>query len=152
MNYHFMNTKDEHNGKNPVLSMKDESTGNRYMRAVGKKGVGIASGTDMEWLVKDLSEELKSWGRPGGVNGNIVMKTDGEPAVVALREALARYHGGVVTPEQPPAEESQAMGAEEESGKTMRGMVKVYEDQLEDKANFKDWKLCRLVKASCTRS
>ena len=39
------------------------------------------------------SGELKSWGHPVGANGNIVMKTDGEPAVVALREALARYHG-----------------------------------------------------------
>jgi hypothetical protein len=136
MNYHFMSTKDEQNGKNPVLNMKDESTGNRYMRAVGKKGVGITDGNDMEWLIKDLSEELKSWGHPGGVNGNIVMKTDGEPAVVALREAVARYHGGVVTPEQPPPGESQAMGAEEESGKTMRGMVKVYKDQLEEKAKM----------------
>ena len=40
--------------------MKDESTGNRYLRAVGKKGV-----EDMGWLVKDLHEELKSWGAHG---------------------------------------------------------------------------------------
>ena len=52
-----MSTRDAENGKNPVLAMKDESTGNRYLRAVGKKGV-----EDMEWLVKDLHEELQSWG------------------------------------------------------------------------------------------
>ena len=37
MNYHFMSTEDEKNWKNPVLGIKDENTGNRYMRAVGKK-------------------------------------------------------------------------------------------------------------------
>ena len=42
--------------------MKDESTGNRYMRAVGHKGVD-----GMDWLIKDLHEELKSWGHMGGL-------------------------------------------------------------------------------------
>ena len=35
--------------------MKREYTGNRYLRAVSKKGV-----EGMEWLVKDICEELKS--------------------------------------------------------------------------------------------
>ena len=48
LNYHFMSTRDAGNGKNPVLAMKDESTGNRYLRAVGHKGV-----EGMDWLVKD---------------------------------------------------------------------------------------------------
>ena len=64
MNYNFMSTEDEKNGKNPVLGMKDESTGNRFMRAVCKKGIG--EGTEMEWLIKDIDEELKSGGHPGG--------------------------------------------------------------------------------------
>ena len=55
LNYHFMSTRDAENGDNPVLAMKDESTGNRYLRAVGQKGV-----EGMEWLVKDLHEELES--------------------------------------------------------------------------------------------
>jgi len=62
LNYHFMSTRDAENGKNPVLAMKDESTGNRYMRAVGHKGVD-----GMDWLIKDLHEELKSWGHMGGL-------------------------------------------------------------------------------------
>ena len=43
-----------------VLAMKDESTGNRHLRAVGQKGV-----EGMEWLVKDICEEFKSWGSYG---------------------------------------------------------------------------------------
>ena len=48
---------------------------------------------DMEWLVKDMSNELKVWGRPGGAAGNIILKSDGEPAMLAVRDALAKYHG-----------------------------------------------------------
>ena len=61
LNYHFMSTRDAGNGKNLVLAMKDESAGSRHLRAVGQKGV-----EGMEWLVKDLHEELKSWGHMGG--------------------------------------------------------------------------------------
>ena len=65
------------------------------------------------------------------------MKTDGEASIVALREALAKYHGGVVTPETPPTGESQAHGSAEENGRRLRGMIKVYLNQLEEKANVK---------------
>ena len=40
LTYHFMSTRDAENGGNLVLALKDESTGNRYLRAVGQKGVG----------------------------------------------------------------------------------------------------------------
>ena len=56
---------------------------------------------------------------------------------MALRDAVARYHGGVVTPEVPPAGESQAHGSAEENGKRMRGLVKVYKDQIEERASVK---------------
>ena len=47
-----------------MIVMIDESTDNRYMRAAGKKGLGDNS--DMEWLIVDMNEELKSWGYTGG--------------------------------------------------------------------------------------
>ena len=71
----------------PALVMIDEQTGNKYMRVVGQKGIG--SGGEMRWLIKDLHEELKAWGRPGGDQSKIILKTDGEPAIIAVREALA---------------------------------------------------------------
>ena len=84
----------------PSLVMIDQAHGNRYMRVVDQKGLG--DNGEMQWLVKDLHEELKSWGFPGGGDHRVILKTDGEPAVVALREALSKLHGGVVSPEQPP--------------------------------------------------
>ena len=55
-----MNDKDRQNGSNPILIMIDESTGEKYSRAVGKKGVGEDG--EMDWLIKDICEELRSWG------------------------------------------------------------------------------------------
>ena len=40
--------------------MKREKTGDKFTRAVGRKG--ISSDGDTDWLIKDMSEELKSWG------------------------------------------------------------------------------------------
>ena len=85
----------------------------------------------MRWLVQDMHEELKSWGRPGGPNSRLIMKSDSEKPMVALREALARRHGGMVTPEQPPKGESASNGRVEEAGRTIRDMVRVLKLQLE---------------------
>ena len=40
----------------PMMVMVDESTGNKYMRAVGHKGLGVDG--DQSWLVKDMHQEL----------------------------------------------------------------------------------------------
>ena len=105
------------------------------MRAVGRKGLG--EGKEMEWLIKDLLEELEAWGYPGGGDNKIIMKSDGERSIVAVREALARYHGGQVTPEQPPKGESQANGVVEGAGKILRGFARVMKDAMEERAKVK---------------
>ena len=63
MDYVFMSVADERAASNPLLIMVDEATGERSARAVGHKGT---SHTDSDWLVRDISEELKSWGHQGG--------------------------------------------------------------------------------------
>ena len=42
----------------PMMVMVDEPTGNKYMRAVGHKGLGVDG--DQSWLVKDMHQELKA--------------------------------------------------------------------------------------------
>ena len=59
MDYFFMSQEEEKACENPLIVMVDEDTGNKYMRAVGKKGTG--EGNEMDWLIKDMHEELKSW-------------------------------------------------------------------------------------------
>ena len=60
MDYFFMSQEGGKAAEYPMIVMIDESTDNRYMRAVGRKGLG--EGSSMEWLIADMSEELKSWG------------------------------------------------------------------------------------------
>ena len=100
-----------HASEHPMMVMVDESTGNKYMRNVDHKG--LSGDGDQSWLVKDMHQELKSWGYPGVAQNALILKSDGEPAIVAVREALARCHGGRVTAEHPPAGEHQANGAAE---------------------------------------
>ena len=59
------------------------------------------------------------------------MKSDGEPALVAVREALARCHGGRVTPEQPPEGEHQANGLAEVTGRHVSDHVRVLKLHLQ---------------------
>ena len=92
MDCFFMSQNNEKAHEYPMLLMIDEASGYRYMRAVGKKGLG--EGQEMQWLIKDISDELKSWGYTGGSNGEIILKSDGENSIKALRDAVGRYHGG----------------------------------------------------------
>ena len=52
---------------------------------------------------------------------------------MAVREALARCHGGLVTPEQPPAGEHQCNGTAEEAGRTVRDHARVLKIDLQVK-------------------
>ena len=131
MDYFFMSQEGERAAEHPMMVMIDESTDNRYMRAVGKKGLG--DNNDMEWLIVDMNEELKSWGYTGGQNEELIFKSDGERSIKAVRDALSKYHGGKITPEQPPPGESQENGRVEEAGKTLRGYIRVFKDMLEEK-------------------
>ena len=65
------------------------------------------------------------------------MKGDGEPAIVAVREALPRCHGCRVTPQQPPRGEHQANGVAEEAGMTVRDHARVLKIYLQAKIGRK---------------
>ena len=80
----------EHASDRPMMVMVDESTGNKYMRSTDRKGLGPDG--DDSWLVKDMHQELKSWGHPGGGRNESILKSDGEPAIVAVREAVSYTH------------------------------------------------------------
>ena len=55
----------------------------------------------------------------------------------ATPSAVGKLLDGRAVPEHPPRGESQANGAVEEAGKSCRGLVKVYKDQMEYKAGIK---------------
>ena len=61
----------------------------------------------------------------------MILKSDGEPAIVAVREALARCHGGRITPVQLPRGEHQANGLAEVTGRHIRDHVRVLKLHLQ---------------------
>ena len=134
MDYFFMSKEDDEAQKNPLIVLVDEETGEKYARAVGQKGLGAAG--EMDWLVRDMSDELTAWGHPGGESGHIILKSDGEPAVVAVRDSLAKYHGGKVVQEGPPRGESASNGAVEVAGRTVREFTRVLKEQVEYSAQI----------------
>ena len=42
-------------------------------------------------MIKDVSEELKAWGHMGGEAGAIILKSDNEDSMVAVKEAIGKY-------------------------------------------------------------
>ena len=130
MDYFLMSREDEKTSANPLLVMADEKSGSRYARAVGHKGMG--EGGSMDWLVQDISNTLKSWGHAGGKGGELIIKTDGEAALIAVRTAVMEYHGGVVIPENPANNKKAENGLIEEAGKTIRGYVCTFISQIEE--------------------
>ena len=119
---------------------------------------GVADEQMSKWLIRDLSEEMRVWGHQGGVGGKVILKSDNEKSLTKFRDELGKYHGGEVIPENPAKGESQSNGAAEEAGKTVRGFVRVFKEQLEDKANIKisgedtvvQW-MIRWAAMSCSR-
>ena len=53
-----------------------------------------------------------------------------------MRDAIGKYHGGEVIPEEPAKGESQSNGVVEEAGKTVREFTRVYKEQIEEKTGI----------------
>lgn len=60
-------------------------------------------------LIQDVSATLKSRGHTGGMESELIMKSDGEPALLAGISAVMKYHGGIMIPEAPATGEKQKM-------------------------------------------
>ena len=130
MDYFFMSREDEEASKNPLLVVADERSGSKYVRAVGHKGVGDDGSID--WLIQDFSSILKSWAHSGGMGSELTMKSDGEPALLAVRNAVMKYHGGIMIPEAPAKGEKAENGLIEEAGKTIREYFCIFLSQIEE--------------------
>ena len=129
-----MNERDREEGANPLVVVTDEDTGD-YARAVGRKGVGEHG--EMDWLIRDISLELKSWGHQGGSGNRMILKADGERSLKALRGAVARYHGRIIVLEVSARGESQSNGVAELAAQVVAEFVRVLEEQIEVKTKMK---------------
>ena len=84
----------------------------------------------MDWLIKDISTILKSWGHAGGAGCELIIKSDVEPAFLAVRGAAMKYHGAIIIPESPAKGKKAANGLIEEAGNTIRELVCTFLSQM----------------------
>ena len=59
-------------------------------------------------------------------------KSDGEPAMLSVRDAMMKYHGGKVVPERPPKGDKAEHALAEGVGKTIREYVCTFISQIEE--------------------
>ena len=69
-----------------------------------------------------------------GEQNALIMKSDGGRSIIALKNSLAKFHGGTITTEALAKGVSQSNGAVEEAGKTIREHALVMKEQVEDEA------------------
>jgi len=122
MDYAFVRRADEE-ATLTLLVMKDR--GSRAVRA----WVVPHKGADLETAVERAADGVREFGH----RGQIVLKVDNEPALLALREAvMAKLPGGAIPVQSPPGE-SQSNGGTENGVKWIKGILRVHLFSLERK-------------------
>ena len=104
-----------------IIVGKDEATGMTMAHRV------VAKGPADEWVTKRLVKDIEELGR-----GDVVPKTDGEPAMIALQKAIAELRRNLITkPENPPAYNPESNGAAEKAVQDVSSQVRTLKLALE---------------------
>ncbi len=108
MDYSSLNEEiqqvEESAAKLKTMVMKDDVTGNVFQHKIETKGTGD------EWLLKKMCKDAEELGRR-----DMVLKCDGEPAIVAVQSRIQAMRPGRTIPRNPPAYNPEANGAIEKA-------------------------------------
>ena len=109
----------------PILVVKDR--GSRAIQAwmVERKGADVDTGDAASRAVQGI--------RSFGHRGRLMIKTDNEPAILALKEEIMRSFPDGVIPVESPPHESESNGAAENGVKLVKGLLRVHLLALERK-------------------
>ena len=102
MDYEFLEEKVT------VLVAKDESSGATLAYDCETKGPGD------DWVIRQLDRDLEDWGRK-----DICVQSDGEPAIIAVQQALAEARSGTTMLRNAFAYTPQANGGAERQCKML---------------------------------
>ena len=109
-----------------IVVMKDEESGSVFSHRVDMKGPGDV------WVVKKLVADIEELGRR-----DIILKTDGEPAMLALQRAMALMRPGLTKPENPPAYNPSSNGACEKAVQDVSAQIRTLTLALEARLGLK---------------
>ena len=82
--------------------------------------------------IKRLSSEIGKLGHK-----EVVLKSDGEPAIVALKQRVKQERPERIVLEESPVKESQANGAIENAIRQVQGQIRATKDCLESRLGAK---------------
>ena len=71
---------------------------------------GLGDGQEMSWLLEDMCTQLRAWGHAGGAGGELIVKSGGEPALLAVKRAVMKHHGERLSQSSPPRPRKQNAG------------------------------------------
>ena len=126
VDYMYMNSeaKEDDAQSMPILVYKDlvtsrGGTGMMFAKVVPQKG-------RCEYATKSVVTDVEALGQK-----NMVLKSDGEPALVALKETIKEELEARVVLEESPVGESKSNGAVENAVQQVQGQVRSMKDALE---------------------
>ena len=120
--YQTLNEETKH--EQTVIIGKDESTGNVIAHHVTVKGLAD------DWAIRKVVKDLEELGR-----GHAIIKTDGEPAIVAVQNRLQALRDGRTVPRNPPAYDPQANGPCEKAVQDVTAQLRTIKIGLEARLN-----------------
>ena len=103
--------------------MHDSHTSGIYAYAVPHKGIDHS-------LVKKIAEDLDNLGYK-----KVLYRSDQEPSVTALLQAVKAHWSGEMVPEESPVGEKQSNGHAERTCRTIEGLMRTLKFALESKVN-----------------
>ena len=103
-----------------IIVGKDEVTGNVFAHNV------IAKGLVDDWISKRVVRDLEEFGR-----SDIILKTDGEPAIKAVQNRVQSLRQGRTVPRTPPAYNPQSNGPCEKAVQDVTAQLRAIKIGLE---------------------
>ena len=132
----FLDVVEEANSKLKTLVLKDDPSGSMFQHKIDVKGAGD------EWLMKRICKDLEELGRR-----DTILKSDGEPAIVAVQSKIQSMRSGRTFPKNPPAYNPEANGPIEKAVRDVTahsralklGLESRLQKQLPDGAKIIEW-------------
>ena len=106
--------------KTMMIVVKDEESKSLAAHKCEQKGAAD------NWIVERIKDDLRTWGHT-----ELILKTDGEPALVQVQEAVGQTWSGKIIPQNPPAYDPQANGAVERGVQEVMGQLRALKIGLE---------------------
>ena len=123
IDYAFMGLgqHEDDGSQNPILVMEDDTTKVITAHMMPRKGPD-------EYATSRIAQDIRGLGYR-----KIILKSDQEPAIVALKDSVSAATGIEVIPEESPVGESQSNGRVERAVRTVKGQIRTMKEAVDSR-------------------